>query len=97
MERVKNPREDSWKEESVRSASKQHNQQNKRLFSWHNIQGFETSSCADIMLVKSHPDRTTAFQHSSQYTKKCRVGKCRNVENKGLHIYICYPNVPAAG
>lgn len=74
------------REARVRGSNKQQHQQNKWLFSLHNIQGFEAFSCADIIPTKTHTDRTTAFQlfpHNTQ--RKCNLRDFRNVENKDIN------------
>lgn len=70
------------KEERVRSSNKQQHWQNKWLFSFHNIQGFEEFSCTDIILTNVHIDQTTAFQHFSH--KEISFMIMQNKSFKGL-------------
>lgn len=55
---------------------------NKWLFSFHNIQGFEEFSCTDIILTNVHIDQTTAFRHFSH--KEISFMKMQNKSFKGL-------------
>lgn len=70
------------KEERGRSSNKQQHWQNKWLFSFHNIQGFEEFSRTDIILTNVHIDQTTAFRHFSH--KEISFMKMQSKSFKGL-------------